>query len=315
MRNYGWVGVVLAVSALLGMALGPRALAAQNMLAEEELGPGAALGLATGAEGQPGKRVYTCQDRETQPWPGGKMYVHRFGLLYVPDQVDEHTKGCLFFPGGGGEDCLNRWWISRYLDHFTPNAIMLFFYESGFDHKEELAHRGGQILRDTALELGIHLDEVVPVGSSNGVYAAMKAGPVLIEDFGFTVKRILSLDAGMNWEYPVSQLLSEEQLQTLRTAGTELYLFEQSRVGMDVPAIARMVEAGNNIFLVKCAHMGHEQISDYAFKLGVFSWAFEEVEDLESIEYVQWGSETVSQEYYVTRLEPVEEKERSNMGQ
>lgn len=252
------------------------------------------------------ERIYTKDSLKKQYYDGGTVYTLYFALLYVPYEINHDTKCGLYFSGGGGGDYLSRKAVNDYFTAFSPNAIILFFYESGFDHMDELARKGGEVLQQTAAEVGADLKEAFTVGSSNGTYAALKAAAILHDEFGMTVLKALSLDAGMNWTYPYDYQLSEEQMQILAEAGTQLCLFEQPRTGMNVRGIARMVNAGDNVCIVECVHHDHEHITLNAFRLGAFSWALGELPSLEDLMYTEWGTGEQNLEYTVILLYPDE---------
>lgn len=255
---------------------------------------------------EPVEKIYTADTLETKKYnDDGIIYVlDKIGFLYVPNEVNMETKGALYFAGGGGEDYLSREAVKSYLENFSPNAVILFFYESGFSHMEEISRKGAEVLNQVSAELGIDIKDVITVGSSNGTYAALKASAVLQDEYDFRVTKYLALDAGMNWDYPKEILLSDEQMKTLKDAGTELYLFEQPHTGKQIPAIARMVNAGLKVYIVECQHMGHDQISKYGFRLGVFSFGFDELDSLSEMLYEEWGTGHRYPEYAVVELKP-----------
>ena len=260
-------------------------LAAVNLLALLVTAP-----WVKAADGESAPEDETCrylqENLKHKEFPGGWTYLESVGLLYVPNECNEQTRCCLYYAGGGGdEDYLYYRGVYYYLETYQPNALILFFYGSGFSHKDEVCRQGAEVLLDVAQARGITLHDMITVGSSNGAYAALRASAILYMEYDIPVRRVLILAAGMDWEYPVSELLSDEQCEAVRQARTQICLFERKDVDLRVPAIRRMVHRGVHVTLMACTDWDHNQISVDAYKNGLFSWGFEEYPRLDPAQY------------------------------
>ena len=241
---------------------------------------------AAADEEQSGERDYIREDLVEKEFSAGRTYVEHMGLLYVPDQCDEDTRFCLYFAGGGGtEDLLYYRGVYYYLETYQPNAVILFFYGSGFSQKDESCRLGARVLLHAAEELGLTLEELVTLGSSNGAYTALRAAAILYDEYQIPVRRVLILAAGMEWEYPVSEMLSDEQCALVAKERTLICLFEREKRDLRVPAILRMVKRGVHVALMACDNWDHNQISVNAYKNGLFSWAMGEYPRLDPEQY------------------------------
>lgn len=129
------------------------------------------------------------------------------------------------------------------------------------------------------------LHHMITVGSSFGCFTALRAASVLYTDHEIPVRAALLLDAGLEWEMPDWSLLSDEECAAVAEEGTLLCLFEQPGVGMEVPAIARMVNLGDRVLVIGCRDKSHNRISVNAYRYGLFSWGLEEYAELDPEEY------------------------------
>ena len=193
------------------------------------------------------------------------------GYWYVPNEINEDTKWLLYFCGGVGEDYLYYYGVIQYLREYEPNAVIMFSNESGYCHISDFVETQYRLLQQIAKELGTVVHDIYLSGSSNGCFTALHAAAQLHSDFNQRCVNVVTLDTGMEWDSPYN--LTDEEIEIIASAGTEIYLFEQADTGMDRPAIAAMVNAGIPVWIVACKSNQHSQMSVDAYTYGVFSWA------------------------------------------
>lgn len=224
-----------------------------------------------------------CEKNEKRQVKSGTLYIKR-GYIFVPDEINEDTKSMVYYAGGTGETMLFVEGVYEYFKRFEPNAIMIFFYTSGFDNIEAKCKEGIDMIKQLAEECGIVVHDLVIAGSSNGGYTALHSVARFYTDGNIAPKSCLVLDQGVEWAL-TGYCLSDEECDSVREAGTEFYLFEQAGVGMDFPPIRNMVEHGDNVTVVECVNDDHNTISVNAYEYGLFSWAFGEYPELDKEEY------------------------------
>lgn len=238
------------------------------------------------AEPIPEAKRLTRADRLVEAFEGGSLYYNDAGYLYVPAACDEHTRCCIYFGGGVGDECwLYMQGVYAYLRHFEPNAVFLFHFNSHVEHPASATERAMRILNQLAQEQGIVLHDILTIGSSAGSLTALRAAACIARDYIFPARAAISLDAPNEWDVAKYWLPSEEECALLADAGTQLFLFEQAGVGAEKPPIAKMLELGCAVTVVECRHDDHNTISANAYYEGVFSWGLGELEELNPEEY------------------------------
>ena len=75
-------------------------------------------------------------------------------------------------------------------------------------------------------------------------------------------------------------------MDSVASAGTTFYLFEQHSTKPETPAIQDMVSHGIDVWLITCSSANHSAISKNAFLYGIFSWSGGEDITLPSSEYI-----------------------------
>ena len=121
-------------------------------------------------------------------------------------------------------------------------------------------------------ECGIVPHELYIVGTSNGYYTAMKLALMLVTEEELSPRCVMSWDAGEDW-IKTERQLSPDGLAVLAEAGVRIELLEQRQFDPSREVIQRMVRAGLPVDLIECVNGDHEAITEYAFRLGVISWA------------------------------------------
>lgn len=232
-------------------------------------------------------------------FPGGALYGVEQGLVFVPNECNEDTKCIIYYAGGTGEKLLYLEGVWYYLSTFSPNAVIMFFYTSGYNNIETRNEYAAELMEDIAIDCGITLHDMAVIGSSHGSYTALHAPAQLYKYGGIKVKNVLLLDAGLEWD--VANVLSEEERAVTAELGTSLYLFEQDNVGLNKEPIRDMVAAGDKVVIVVCAEADHNRISVNAYKYGLFSWSIGEYSTLNSMQYKPVPlTEADLEEYYLS---------------
>ncbi len=216
----------------------------------------------------------------------GTLYAYpRGGLYYVPDEVNPDTSFILYHSGGGGgEDYLYYNGVYNYFKNYYPNAVIFFCNESAYDYMYRKNAEMYEVLQHIAYDCGTIVHDISVLGSSLGCYTAMKAAPLFYTEYGQIVNNVCTLDTGLEFVDNVHSLTAEE-CDIVAEAGTVMYLFEQPEVGLEVEAIARMVDHGVETWLVGCRNDNHSMISKLAYANGVFSWSAGEDIHLPEDEY------------------------------
>ena len=223
--------------------------------------------------------------------PERKVYIYQLGMyyyqsayIYVPEEINEDTKFLVYFAGGDGkEPMLFIGGVYRYIQNYAPNAILVFYENSGSRNIPESCQKMIRISKQLSDECGVIVHDLVVAGSSTGCYTALHAAAAFYTDAYIEPKAVLTLDTGMEWKMPIH--LSAEERAALAEAGTKLYLFEQDGVGTDVDAIYDLVASGDDVTAVYCKNRDHDWISRLAYENGVFSWAMGEFDELNDSEY------------------------------
>ena len=240
--------------------------------------------------------IYTADTVKRSAMSEGVLYVHDWGFLYVPDCLSADTQWGVFFPGGYEHE-LPDWAFEDYIEAYHPNAVLLAFFKSGYQHKAKTAVFAAEVLNQVAKELDLPLKNVVAAGASNGTYVALKLAAHLCSE-GVEAAKCLLFDPGIGeiggYPYSDKDMPDEEERKALAKAGTMLCFFEQHGTQVDnVLALQRLAEAEANVVIIACHHQDHERIALNCWTLGVFSWAFGETE-LDPDEYTLAEGETDS---------------------
>lgn len=234
---------------------------------------------------QQGSASYISDSALRMQLPDGKLYSCNLGAIYIPDECTADTKALIYFPGGDGQVMLNFEAMQRYLENFSPDAVMLFHYASGYREMANYCEQSLDIMESIAIECGISLHNMCITASSNGTFTAFKVILYFYENGYITTETAFMLDPGLDWEQPEDYLLDAEQCKLLSEIGTKLFLFEQGGVGLNRAPIKLMVEQGVDVSMVECANDDHERITSDAFRRGLFSWAMGEYAELNPEEY------------------------------
>lgn len=239
-------------------------------------------------EKEPVNVKYTLESNISETkFKGGTLYFYSFCYIYVPNQCDENTRSMVYFAGGTGENLLYLPGVYKYFENYSPNAVMLFFCESGYTHMKGIAQDAVDIMRQLELECHFVIHDFVLIGSSNGAYTAIRSAALMYEYGGIKAKSVLSMDAGDEWNLPSH--ITDENLAVIADIKTTVYLFEQDNgVWLKYDFIKHMVDSGVDVRVVECREDGHNRISVNLYKYGLFSWAFEEYSDLMPEEYTEF---------------------------
>lgn len=213
----------------------------------------------------------------------GKMYSIREGLVYIPDSLSKDTNSLVYYAGGLGDNLLYMEGVWYYFMNYAPDAVMLFFYESGYNHIEGKNLKAIELMEQLTLECGISIHGLVIAGSSHGCYTAMHSIAKFYSEAGIPPTAAFMLDAGLEWDTPSN--LNAEECELVGLAETEVYLFEQEGVGLDKAPIRQLVEKGGRVTIVECWDDDHNRISVNAYKFGLFSWALGEFSHLDPKQY------------------------------
>lgn len=202
----------------------------------------------------------------------GRLYWHRTGEIYIPNEVSPETRCMIFFPGGFDESLPNAYMTEMIYRKEQPNAIMLFAYSNGIFSMEEKIEDCYSALEQAAIESNVFLHDLVLCGASNGAYTASRAAALIRENHGLPAACVMTFDAGNHWAM-LDYFLSPEECDVTAKAGTRFMLLEEAGIGMNVRAIELLVAHGNDVTVVRCVEDGHEQIIYDAIRYGLIDWA------------------------------------------
>lgn len=237
---------------------------------------------------QPVEHKYILDERLEEEYENGKLYRNIICELYVPNNITESTKTLIYYAGGIGGDLLYYSGVTRYCEDYSPDAVILFFCGSGFYDMTNKNRLAMDIMHQVELECGFVMHDLVVAGSSNGCFSAFRAAAQFYSMYGYLVNTVLSFDAGYDFLIPPWEeirFLSDEECDILAQAGTRMCLFEQPGVGMDFPAIKKMVDHGMYVSVIECQTKDHNRISVHAYSHGLFSWGLGENVELDPNEY------------------------------
>lgn len=171
-----------------------------------------------------------------------------------------------------------------YTRHFSE-AEELFISLVDFADSRELASLcRSYSASEISKECGVIVHDLSAVGSSSGCYTALNAAASLYDAFGVRLTNVCSMDASTDWNSWA--LLTDAEMDSVASAGTIFYLFEQHSTKPETPAIQDMISHGIDVWLITCSSANHSAISKNAFLYGIFSWSGGEDITLPSSEYV-----------------------------
>ena len=224
------------------------------------------------------------ESREYYSNSKGTLYHRDSYYYYVPAEVNEETQTLLYFAGGSGSSgqVLDTYLIKSYVKEYAPNAIAIFFINSGWNHYKDRIQLAYELLDQLTAECGIEIQNLHTAGSSLGGAVALPAAVILYEEYNIPVLSVSILDMAFNWD--VDNNLNKEQRKLLAEEGTILYLYEQS-TRVKYSPIQKMIDAGTPVVMIGCHHGGHDDITKHGFLNGIFSYAFGEYDTLSEEEY------------------------------
>lgn len=215
----------------------------------------------------------------------GDLYHSHGTYFYVPRELDENSGVLVYFSGGFGEPMLYVESMYEYLYGNDSSALLLFRENSGMPDMEEACREMVDLAEQAAADCGICVQDLVLAGSSNGGYTALTAAGIFSEQDFVVPRKVLSFDTELDWR--PRQWPSEEQRVLLGRAGTAFYFFEQPGDLTSEDLGELLSAAGCPVTWVICSHDEHNVITEKAFSLNVFSWAFDETRGLDAGEYRQ----------------------------
>ena len=228
---------------------------------------------------------YPLITKPYRTYSDGAIYWYSKGLFYIPSNVTSHTSFVLYYCGGDGTtNWLSFSDVFQYFKAWHPDSIIFFRNGPGSTRMDEENISTYHLLQQLAKECGVIVHDLSAVGSSSGCYTALNAAASLYDAFGVRLTNVCSMDASADW---VSwALLTEAEMDSVASAGTTFYLFEQHSTKPDTPAIQDMVRHGIDVWLITCSSANHSAISKNAFLYGIFSWSGGEDITFPSSEYV-----------------------------
>ena len=228
---------------------------------------------------------YPLITKPYKTYSDGAMYWYSKGLFYIPSNVTSHTSFVLYYCGGDGTtNWLSYSDVFQYFKTYHPDSIIFFRNGPGSTHMDEENISTYHLLQQLAKECGVIVHNLSAVGSSSGCYTALNAASSLYDVFGVRLTNICSMDASADWDSWA--LLTDAEMDSVASAGTTFFLFEQHSTKPETPAIQDMVSHGIDVWLITCSSANHSAISKNAFLYGIFSWSGGEDITLSSSEYV-----------------------------
>lgn len=198
-------------------------------------------------------------------------YAFEEGYLVMPRRCTDDTRFLIYYPGGREVQC-SLDFVVAYFRHPAPDTMVFFARTNGLSDFRPRNTITVNKLERLAAEKGLFVHDISVAGSSLGAYVAMQAVLYCREDFGLSADCAMLYDCGSDW-LEVELTLNEEQCAKAAEIGTQFLLFEGFDIGMNRPAIVRLVEAGNDVVVVVCANDDHEGITTDALSLGILDWA------------------------------------------
>ena len=224
--------------------------------------------------------------RVTYTGETGKVYTTNIGPVYVPDECSSETRCLIFYPGGYDE-ALPNGYFWQFFQSTNANAICVFSLTNGYFGMDIRAESAYQILEQIAIERGVFLHDMVVSGVSMGGYTAMHSIVDYYVNHDLSVKTALIFDAGNDW-LEIDHILSAEDCDIAAEVGTEFFLFEGPREGMNKTAIRTMVIHGCNVSVVKCENWAHDSMVPDAMILGIFDYYLGAKKEVVSLNYTYY---------------------------
>ena len=228
---------------------------------------------------------YPLITKPYRTYSDGAIYWYSKGLFYIPSNVTSHTSFVLYYCGGDGTtNWLSYSDVFQYFKAYHPDSIIFFRNGPGNTRMDEENISTYHLLQQLAKECGVIVHNLSAVGSSSGCYTALNAAASLYDAFGVRLTNVCSMDASADWDSWA--LLTDAEMDSVASAGTTFYLFEQHSTKPETPAIQDMISHGIDVWLITCSSANHSAISINAFLYGIFSWSGGENITLPSSEYV-----------------------------
>ena len=228
---------------------------------------------------------YPLITKPYKTYSDGAIYWYSKGLFYIPSNVTANTSFVLYYCGGDGTtNWLSFSDVFQYFKAYHPDSIIFFRNGPGSTRMDEENISTYHLLQQLAKECGVIVHDLSAVGSSSGCYTALNAAASLYDAFGVRLTNVCSMDASADWDSWA--LLTPAEMDSVASAGTTFYLFEQHSTKTETPAIQDMVSHGIDVWLITCSSANHSAISKNAFLYGIFSWSGGEDITLPSSEYV-----------------------------
>ena len=227
---------------------------------------------------------YPLISKPYRTYSDGSIYWYSKGLFYIPSNVSASTSFILYYCGGDGTtNWLSYSDVFQYFKAYHPDSIIFFRNGPGSTRMDEENISTYHLLQQLAKECGVVVHNLSAVGSSSGCYTALNAAASLYDAFGIRLTNVCSMDASADWDSWA--LLTDSEMDSVASAGTTFYLFEQHSTKPETPAIQDMVSHGIDVWLITCSSANHSAISKNAFLYGIFSWTGGEDIMLPSSEY------------------------------
>ena len=228
---------------------------------------------------------YPLITKPYRTYSDGAIYWYSKGLFYIPFNVTADTSFVLYYCGGDGTtNWLSFSDVFQYFKAWHPDSIIFFRNGPGSTRMDEENISTYHLLQQLAKECGVIVHNLSAVGSSSGCYTALNAAASLYDAFGVHLTNVCSMDASADWDSWA--LLTDAEMDSVASAGTTFYLFEQHSTKPETPAIQDMVSHGIDVWLITCSSANHSAISKNTFLYGIFSWSGGKDITLPSSEYV-----------------------------
>ena len=247
---------------------------------------------------------YPLITKPYRTYSDGAIYWYSKGLFYIPSDVSASTSFILYYCGGDGTtNWLSFSDVFQYFKVWHPDSIIFFRNGPGSTRMDEENISTYHLLQQLAKECGVIVHNLSAVGSSSGCYTALNAAAALYDAFGIRLTNVCSMDAAADWDSWA--LLTDAEMDSVASAGTTFYLFEQHSTKPETPAIQDMVSHGIDVWLITCSSANHSAISKNAFLYGIFSWSGGEDITLPSSEYVFTHLTPEIKKPFVSPVDPV----------
>ena len=205
----------------------------------------------------------------------GTMYQCNDCFVYIPTVCSEDTACCVHFAGGTGGWLLRQDYAMRYISEYDPNAIFIWYKNSGLYERDARVRRTADLLRTLASQTGTDLSDIVITSSSNGGYTALYAASHLESEYSIETEKVVILDMGNVWA-KTEFIVSQEEANEMIDMGTTVYHFGRKGETFTMKGAQQFASYGVPLVEVVCKGAGHDQITNDAFSFGVFSWAIDD---------------------------------------